>query len=215
MLATVSSIGSLFQCATCTPSRPFKPSKQSEWTDRFHTVKLTADSSVLRRPVSTMDLKFLLTASLVILGAALSISLADKAAQCKIKWLFSIPCDDVYGKLVTQIKAWQVGQHCLDAGETCSYELVSTAPYLINATHTSPKTKTVNELQFLLEQSTVCRVTGDGTSQPSKDPADSHTNFCSLQNLMNGSNLIEAEGYKRFTNKWICPGFEDANCTLS
>ncbi|XP_054625540.1 uncharacterized protein wu:fc46h12 [Dunckerocampus dactyliophorus] len=162
-----------------------------------------------------MDLKFLFTASFVIFGAALSISLADNTSQCKIKWLFGIPCDNIYGKLVNQIKAWQIGQRCLNAGETCSYELVSTSPYLIKATHTSPKTKNVNDLQFLLEQSTVCRVTGNATSGPSKDPADTNTNFCSLQNLMDGSNLIEAEGYKRFTNKWICAGFEDANCTLS
>ncbi|XP_061926561.1 uncharacterized protein wu:fc46h12 [Entelurus aequoreus] len=161
-----------------------------------------------------MDLKILFTASLVILGAALAISLADGTAQCKIKWLFGIPCTDVYGALVNQIKAWQIEQSCLNAGEKCSYELVSTSPYLIKATHTSPKTKNVNDLQFLLEQSTVCKVTGDGTSLLYKDPAD-NTNFCSLQNLVDGSDLIEAEGYKRFTNKWICAGFEDANCTLS
>lgn len=38
-------------------------------------------------------------------------------------------------------------------------QLVSTAPYVIKAAHTSPGTKNVNDLQFLLEQSTVCKVT--------------------------------------------------------
>lgn len=38
-------------------------------------------------------------------------------------------------------------------------QLVSTAPDLITATHTSPTTKKVNDLQFLLEQSTACKVT--------------------------------------------------------
>lgn len=38
-------------------------------------------------------------------------------------------------------------------------QLVSSAPYLILATHTSPTTGKVNDLQFLLEQSTVCKVT--------------------------------------------------------
>ncbi|XP_075953429.1 uncharacterized protein LOC142956024 [Anarhichas minor] len=165
--------------------------------------------------------------------------------------LFGISCEDVTGKMVSQIKAWQIGQSCLYAGERCSYEvgnisvnsfivkvagkddkylvhsvghfldltefalqLVSTAPYLIKATHTSPATKKVNDLQFLLEQSTVCKVTGEAVSEFSKDPADNSTNYCSLQNLMDGSDLISAEGYKQFSNKWICPGFDSANCTL-
>ncbi|XP_061550326.1 uncharacterized protein wu:fc46h12 [Phycodurus eques] len=162
-----------------------------------------------------MSLKFLFTASVVILGATLTISLANVTAQCKIKWLFGIPCEDVYGTLVNQIKAWKIQQSCLDAGEICSYELVSTTPDLITAIHTSPKTKNVNDLQFLLEQSTVCKVTGEGMSEASKLPAENSTNFCSLQNLIDGSDLIEAEGYKRFTNKWICADFENANCTLS
>lgn len=37
--------------------------------------------------------------------------------------LFGISCSDVYGKLVSQIKAWQIRQSCLYAGETCSYEV--------------------------------------------------------------------------------------------
>lgn len=88
-------------------------------------------------------------------------------------------------------------------------QLVSTAPYLIKATHTSPSTQNVNDLQFLLEQSTVCKMTvcgiysftdsliinetlksrdlqGDAVSEFSKDPADNSTNFCSLQNLIDG-----------------------------
>uniref|UniRef100_A0A8D0CUW4 Uncharacterized protein n=1 Tax=Sander lucioperca TaxID=283035 RepID=A0A8D0CUW4_SANLU len=58
-------------------------------------------------------------------------------------------------------------------------------------------------------------VQGDAVSEFSKDPADNSTNYCSLQNLMDGSDLINAEGYKQFSNKWICPGFDTANCTLS
>nr|XP_046264545.1 uncharacterized protein wu:fc46h12 [Scatophagus argus] len=138
-----------------------------------------------------------------------------QTAPRKIKWLFGISCQDVYGRLVTQIKAWQISQSCQYTGERCSYELVSTAPYLITATHTSPTTKKVNDLQFLLEQSTICKMTGDAVSEFSKDPANNSTNYCSLQNLMDGSDLISAEGYKQFSNKWICPGFDTANCTLS
>uniref|UniRef100_A0A665TUD7 Uncharacterized protein n=1 Tax=Echeneis naucrates TaxID=173247 RepID=A0A665TUD7_ECHNA len=162
-----------------------------------------------------MDLRFCCLASALLLGATLTISLADRTAQCKIKWLFGIPCSDVCEKLVSQIKAWQISQGCLYAGERCSYELVSAAAYLVQATHTSPRTKTASSLQFLLEQSTICKVTGEAVSEFSKDPADNSTNYCSLQNLMDGSDLINVEGYKQFSNKWICPGFDSANCTLS
>ncbi|KAK5859478.1 hypothetical protein PBY51_021032 [Eleginops maclovinus] len=158
-----------------------------------------------------MDLRFLFVASALLLGATLSISLAD--SNCKVKWMFGISCGNVTEKLVNQIKAWQIGQSCQYEGEKCSYELVSTAPYLVKATHTSPDTKKVTDLQFLLEQSMVCKLTGDAVSDFSKN--EDSTNYCSLQNLMNGSDLTSAEGYKQFTNKWICPGFEAANCSLS
>ena len=35
--------------------------------------------------------------------------------------------------------------------------------------------------------------------------------FCSL---WSGSDLISIEGYKQFSNKWICPGFDTINCTF-
>ncbi|XP_074544727.1 uncharacterized protein LOC141804281 [Halichoeres trimaculatus] len=136
-------------------------------------------------------------------------------AQYGIEGLFNISCELVQEKLVSQIKAWQIRYSCWYAGEKCSYELVSSAPYVITATHTSPTTKTVSDLQFLLEQSTICKMTGEAVSEFIKDPADNSTNYCSLQNLMDGSNLINAEGYKQFSNKWICPGFDEANCTLT
>uniref|UniRef100_A0A8D3CV14 Uncharacterized protein n=1 Tax=Scophthalmus maximus TaxID=52904 RepID=A0A8D3CV14_SCOMX len=88
-------------------------------------------------------------------------------------------------------------------------QLVSAAPSLIKSTHTSPSTKKVSNLEFLLEQS------GDAAYGFSKVQADNGTNYCSLQNLIDGSDLINAEGYKQFSNKWICPGFDTANCTLS
>ncbi|XP_035993804.1 uncharacterized protein wu:fc46h12 isoform X2 [Fundulus heteroclitus] len=152
--------------------------------------------------------------SALIAAAAVAASLSGSTAQCKIKWLFGIDCGDVSGKLVNQIQAWQVKESCVETGEKCSYELVSSAPYLIKATHTSPRTKKLNSLQFLLEQSTVCKVTGEASSEGSRDQADNSTNFCSLQNLMNGSRLTDAEGYKQFSNKWICPGFDTASCSL-
>ncbi|XP_039878188.1 uncharacterized protein wu:fc46h12 [Simochromis diagramma] len=161
-----------------------------------------------------MDLRFLFLSSSLIVGATLSISPAERTAHCKIKWLFGISCSNVSERLVSQIKAWQISRSCLYAGEQCSYELVSSAPNLIIATHTSPRTKQVNDLQFLVEQSTICKVTGEAVSEFSTDPADNGTNYCSMQNLMDGSTLSDAEGYKKFSNKWICPGFDAAKCAL-
>lgn len=37
--------------------------------------------------------------------------------------LFGVTCQDVYVKLVTQIKAWQIQESCFNAGEQCSYEV--------------------------------------------------------------------------------------------
>ncbi|XP_068196387.1 uncharacterized protein wu:fc46h12 [Antennarius striatus] len=172
-----------------------------------------------------MDLRLLLASSAVLLTASItsitSITSTSSitvetggTSQCKVKWLFGILCQDVSVKLVNQIKTWQIGQSCQYTGERCSYELVSAGQYQIKATHTDPTTKKLNELDFLLEQSTVCKVTGEAATEASNDPAGS-SNFCSLQNLMNGSDLIHAEGYKQFSNKWICPGFDTANCSLS
>ncbi|XP_041848785.1 uncharacterized protein wu:fc46h12 [Melanotaenia boesemani] len=193
----------------------FKPWRQIQQTYRSHPQHLTTHCSLDFTRSLRMDLKFLVFTWALIVGLTVSISLADRTAQCKIKWLFGISCGDVSEKLVNQIQAWQISQSCAHEGEKCSYELVSSAPYLIKAAHTSPRTKNVNNLQFLFEQSTICRVTGDSVSELSTDPADNSTNFCSLQNLMDGSSLIDTEGYKQFSNKWICPGFDSANCSLS
>lgn len=78
---------------------------------------------------------------------------------------------------------------------------------------------------------------GEAASELTKGP-DDNPNYCSLQNLIDGeypgfplpdytiflfvlmmvfhsgSDLISAEGYKQFSNKWICPGFDTANCTV-
>ncbi|XP_061587246.1 uncharacterized protein wu:fc46h12 [Cololabis saira] len=164
-----------------------------------------------------MDPRFLVFAAALLAGTTVALSLVDGGAQCKIKWMFGIDCSEVNEKLVNQIQAWQIRQSCAEEkSEKCSYELVSGAPYLIKATHTSHTSKKVNNFQFLLEQSTTCKVTGDSvTAITNLLPAENSTNFCCMQNLMDGSKLTEAEGYKMFSNKWICEGFDYANCTMS
>ncbi|KAM4728156.1 uncharacterized protein FYW61_011286 [Anableps anableps] len=81
--------------------------------------------------------------------------------------------------------------------------------------------KLVNQIQTwqvkgsCLEEGEKCSYEGEAMCESSKDPADNSTNFCSLQNLINGSKLTDAEGYKQFSNKWICPGFDTASCSFS
>ncbi|TNM97944.1 hypothetical protein fugu_014190 [Takifugu bimaculatus] len=144
-----------------------------------------------------MDPRPLLLACALVLGAAFRPSEVNDVSQCKVKWLFGISCSEVSERLVGQIQAWQIKESCQDAGESCSYELVSTSTYLVTATHTSPVTRKVSNLQFLLEQSTVCKMTGEAASELTKPPDDKNPNYCSLQNLIDGSDLNSAEGYKQ------------------
>ncbi|KAM8838608.1 uncharacterized protein ACB058_015286 [Synchiropus picturatus] len=162
-----------------------------------------------------MDPKVLLLFSALVLGSALAFSIGVPTAQCRVIWAFGIPCDEVYIRVVSQIKEWQVAASCGYTGENCSYELVSAGENLIRATHTSPTTMSVNNLQFSFRQTTVCKVLGDSSCEVSMDPADNTTNYCSLQNVMDGSDLISAMGYKQYSNKWMCVGFDLANCTMS
>lgn len=43
--------------------------------------------------------------------------------RSSLRRLFGISCQDVYGKILNQIKAWQIRQSCLYKGEKCSYEV--------------------------------------------------------------------------------------------
>lgn len=43
--------------------------------------------------------------------------------RSSLRRLFGISCQDVYGKILNQIKAWQIRQSCLYEGEKCSYEV--------------------------------------------------------------------------------------------
>ncbi|XP_068605042.1 uncharacterized protein [Brachionichthys hirsutus] len=189
--------------------------------------------------LASMDPRLLFAASVLLLMDITSITSTTsseevRASQCKVIWLFGILCPDVFVKLVNQIEAWQVGQRCPYEGQRCRYEVRKARlsynkaggtlrilyeemfpqnPYLIKATHTDPTSRNVTDLQFVLEQKTVCEVTGEVAPELSNDPAGNST-FCSLQNLMDGSDLINAVGYKQISNKWICPGLV-ANCSFS
>ncbi|XP_046883016.1 uncharacterized protein wu:fc46h12 isoform X3 [Hypomesus transpacificus] len=133
------------------------------------------------------------------------------------KMLFGVPCRDVYVALVNQIKAWRTRASCESGGENCLYELLSSSPILIKAKHTSPTTNDVDDLRFSLysmEESSVCRVTGEAVSESWVDLMDNGTSYCSLHNLVEGSGLSQVEGYKEYTNEWICLEYTTTNCSI-
>ncbi|KAM3866033.1 coiled-coil domain-containing protein 39 [Diretmus argenteus] len=136
------------------------------------------------------------------------------ALVTQFTWSFGVPCNDVYVALVNQIKAWQTMKSCKSGGETCLYELLSATPDMIKAKHTSPRTKCVVDLQFaLLSVDAVCKMNGDSVSEGLGEPDTNSTNYCSMQNLVEGSGLDKVPGYKQFSSKWLCPAYPDANCS--
>lgn len=138
-------------------------------------------------------------------------------AQCKVIWLVGIPCREVTATLVSQIKAWKNGDNCVNGGERCLYELQYYTPILIKALHTSRPTQGVEELTFTLypsETASACRVVGLSVSENWSMLDDNGTNYCTLYNLLEGSGLTKAEGYKEYTNEWICLEHSTANCTV-
>nr|XP_055059846.1 uncharacterized protein wu:fc46h12 [Misgurnus anguillicaudatus] len=44
--------------------------------------------------------------------------------------------------------------------------------------------------------------------------ADNGMNYCTFYNLIEGSGLVDVEGYKEYTNEWICLAYSTANCTI-
>ncbi|XP_046883015.1 uncharacterized protein wu:fc46h12 isoform X2 [Hypomesus transpacificus] len=165
-----------------------------------------------------MRVKSLVAFGLIVGVTFFAVSSADPLhAQCKVIWLFGVPCRDVYVALVNQIKAWRTRASCESGGENCLYELLSSSPILIKAKHTSPTTNDVDDLRFSLysmEESSVCRVTGEAVSESWVDLMDNGTSYCSLHNLVEGSGLSQVEGYKEYTNEWICLEYTTTNCSI-
>ncbi|XP_036453667.1 uncharacterized protein wu:fc46h12 [Colossoma macropomum] len=164
-----------------------------------------------------MRVKSCLLLTAVALGLWVMAAADPLHAECKVIWLFGIPCREVFVALVNQIKAWRTESGCTAGGEKCLYELVSARPLLITAKHTSRRRDNVEDLSFALrptEQDLACRVTGVSTSESWFMLADNGTNYCTLYNLIEGSGLVDAEGYKQYTNEWICLDYFTANCTI-
>uniref|UniRef100_A0A6Q2Y4C9 Uncharacterized protein n=1 Tax=Esox lucius TaxID=8010 RepID=A0A6Q2Y4C9_ESOLU len=138
-------------------------------------------------------------------------------AQCKVEWYFSVPCKQVFESLVTQIKKWRTMSSCAMGGQKCLYKLQASASHFIAAKHTTPFKKSVDDITFRLVSSLLsshCHVSAMSVSENWYAIKDHGTNYCNLYNLMEGSGLTDAPGYKEITSDFLCTQRSSANCTV-
>ncbi|CAB4005527.1 uncharacterized protein LOC113672371, partial [Paramuricea clavata] len=120
-------------------------------------------------------------------------------ASCKIDWSFGINCTTVNTKIVSQIKNWTSDENCKKyGGEKCLYTLISSTATEIKATHETPAHHYVDDLSFSFTTPSQgnCAVHGYSTSETWYAVLDDGTNYCNLHNLITGSSLDKAPGYK-------------------
>uniref|UniRef100_A0A8C6U921 Uncharacterized protein n=1 Tax=Neogobius melanostomus TaxID=47308 RepID=A0A8C6U921_9GOBI len=78
-----------------------------------------------------------------------------------------------------------------------SLQLQSASVHFIEAKHTTPFKKHAMSI-----------------SQTWYAIKDHGINYCNLYNLMEGSGLTEARGYREFTSDFMCTQRSSANCTV-
>ncbi|XP_046704040.1 uncharacterized protein LOC124385027 [Silurus meridionalis] len=163
-----------------------------------------------------MHFRFLLPAMLA-LGSLIPCSSGPLHAQCKVEWYFGLPCSYVYKALVTQIQKWRTMAGCTMGGEKCLYKLLSASVHFISAKHMAPQKKSVEDINFRLVPFsffTHCHVSAMSVSETWYAVIDHGTNYCNLYNLIEGSGLTGAPGYKEITSDFLCTQRSSANCTV-
>ena len=150
-------------------------------------------------------------------------------ASCQLEWDFAATsCDIVLGKLVQQIQKWNGPNNCQQGGEKCLYDLVSSAPNTITATHTTPKKNYVDSLTmtFSSKQSynfdseiitfekdpSGCSVMAHSRSNTWYAILDYGTNYCNLHNLVVGAGLANVTGFSESTTDSECTEYSSADC---
>ncbi|KAA8579297.1 hypothetical protein FQN60_007087 [Etheostoma spectabile] len=100
---------------------------------------------------------------------------------------FGIPCQVVYGSLVSQIKKWSTMAGCTMGGQRCLYKLQSASVHFIAAKHTTPFKGYVDDINFRLVSYrffTCCHVSAMSISETWYAIKDHGTNYCNLYNLI-------------------------------
>ncbi|XP_002742206.1 uncharacterized protein LOC100368310 [Saccoglossus kowalevskii] len=136
-------------------------------------------------------------------------------ASCKIDWSFGLNCTHVNTEIVSQIKKWKGPDNCEQGGQKCLYELIFSNETFIQATHTTPVKKYIDDMTFHLQvNQKTCSVQGNSESRVWYAVLDYGTNYCNLHNIIEGAGLDKAPGYSEDTADKICTQYTSANCEV-
>ena len=114
-------------------------------------------------------------------------------ASCELDWEWkTMNCNSIQDKLVDQINLWTDDSNCKkvkNGGEKCLYHLLSRTDDRIEATHTTPIQRYIDDLtiKFASTNVTGCKVHGSSWSETWYALLDSGTNYCNLHNLVTGN----------------------------
>ncbi|XP_077979111.1 uncharacterized protein LOC144434525 [Glandiceps talaboti] len=136
-------------------------------------------------------------------------------AQCEINWTFAISCISVKTQVVDQIKEWTGDDNCQEGGQKCLYELIYANETFIEATHTTPVNRYIDDMTFELHlDDAICYVKGFSRSRLWYALLDYGTNYCNLHNIIEGAGLDKVPGYTEDTRNKICTLYSSANCEI-
>ncbi|XP_045916660.1 uncharacterized protein LOC123977753 [Micropterus dolomieu] len=118
----------------------------------------------------------------------------------------------VNGQDMADLCHWFLTKH-----GSISLQLQSASVHFIAAKHTTPVKSYVEDINFRLVSYhffACCHVSAMSISETWYAIKDHGTNYCNLYNLMEGSGLTEARGYKEVTSDFLCTQRSSANCTV-
>eukprot|EP00128_Syssomonas_multiformis_P009018 Colp12_sorted_trinity150504_noHs@2853 len=134
-------------------------------------------------------------------------------ASCKAQWEFSLPCSNVTTSIVNQIAKWTDDSGCANGGEKCLYTLQSQTATELKFTHKTPVKFYVDDITMSFAGSDAqCTIDGFSTSETWYAYLDYGTNFCNMKNLLIGSGLINAPGFKETASDSTCTQYSSADC---
>ncbi|KAK0155321.1 hypothetical protein N1851_002330 [Merluccius polli] len=99
----------------------------------------------------------------------------------------------------------------------CDPQLKSSSVHFIAAKHTSPFRGNVDDINFRLVSYPFliyCHVSAMSVSERWYRVKDHGVNYCNLYNLIEGSGLTLARGYREVTSDFLCTQRSTANCTV-
>ncbi|XP_070566694.1 uncharacterized protein [Ptychodera flava] len=136
-------------------------------------------------------------------------------AQCEVDWSFLENCTYIKTKIVDQLKKWTGADNCQSGGQKCLYELIYSNDTYIEATHTTPVKKYIDDMTFeLCFEGSSCHVKGFSRSRLWYAILDYGTNYCNLHNIISGAGLLQLPGYTEDTKNKICTQFATADCDI-